>query len=173
MRNSWRASTDTKLFVPPKTLKDPSAPPQIEVRVKDPYRNQCAWTGSSFSQPNPAGQAIWTISSGLTTSPDRACVLVCIAPTTTLDPAAAVAPSGTYEVEVRNVGTAPCSVDAWIQRDDTPFGYPSDVYYRGQLGEVEAGGDLDVEGASFGRDQHQLVADQILAGVGLDQVLLR
>jgi hypothetical protein len=104
--------------------KDPSVPPQIEVRVKDPYGNQCPWTGGSFPLPNLASPVIWTISSGLTTSPDRACFLVWIAPTTTLDPAVTVAPSGTYEVGVRNVGTAPCSVDAWIQRDDTPFGYP-------------------------------------------------
>ena len=54
---------------------------------------------------------------------NRNMVLVAIAPTATLSSAAEVAPSGQWAIRVRNVG-ARATIDAWIQRDDTPYGYP-------------------------------------------------
>jgi hypothetical protein len=46
-----------------------------------------------------------------------------MAPTADLRKAPLTAPSGTWLIEMKNEGTA-TSVGAWIQRGDTPFGYP-------------------------------------------------
>ncbi|HUQ76784.1 MAG TPA: hypothetical protein VM183_18845 [Burkholderiales bacterium] len=52
----------------------------------------------------------------------RNMVLVAIAPTVSENAARAPAPAGTWSVEVQKDGKASW-VDAWIQRDDTAFGY--------------------------------------------------
>jgi hypothetical protein len=52
-------------------------------------------------------------------------ISVALAPTTSLDPATMpVAPSGTWQIAVENVGGAQVSIDSWIWRDHSPFGYP-------------------------------------------------
>jgi hypothetical protein len=56
----------------------------------------------------------------------RARFTVILKPTATLDPTVAIAPSGTWRVELHNVSlTSPDVIHAWIQRDDTPYGYPT------------------------------------------------
>jgi hypothetical protein len=44
-------------------------------------------------------------------------------PTASLKKYQRTVPSGTWRVEIRNLGGA-VTVDSWIQRGDTPFGYP-------------------------------------------------
>ncbi len=53
---------------------------------------------------------------------DRRMVLIAVAPTASLEKRA-LAPAGVWKVEVKST-TAVSGIDAWIQRDDSPFGYP-------------------------------------------------
>jgi hypothetical protein len=53
----------------------------------------------------------------------RDMLLVSVAETAAPEGETHVAPMGTWEIAVRNLGDA-TTVDAWVQRDDTPFGYP-------------------------------------------------
>jgi hypothetical protein len=56
---------------------------------------------------------------------DRATVRFWMAPTVTHHPERPVAPSGTWEVELRRAAAGRrFEVHAWIQRDDRPYGYP-------------------------------------------------
>ncbi|MGZ5150443.1 MAG: S8 family serine peptidase [Burkholderiales bacterium] len=55
---------------------------------------------------------------------DRDMVLVAIEPTVSFE-TRDVAPSGTWDVSIKNLNTSgTLDVDAWIQRDDTPFDFP-------------------------------------------------
>lgn len=64
----------------------------------------------SYSLPVPNGRGVF---------------LVALKPTTDLNPANALAPSGIWKVELKNRGLSGSDiVHAWIQRDDTPYGYP-------------------------------------------------
>lgn len=84
----------------------------------------------------------------------RAMIFIAVAPTATLHPTRNVAPSGTWKIRVRNRAANTVTVDAWIQRDDTPFGYPrrgrqsrftdSDYAYRD-----EAGRYVETDNASY------------------------
>jgi hypothetical protein len=55
---------------------------------------------------------------------NRNMIFVAVAPTVTLDPTRKVAPFGTWEVKVRKKKAGTALIDAWVQRDDTPYGYP-------------------------------------------------
>src|SRR3954469_15480117 len=51
-------------------------------------------------------------------------IFIAVAPTVTLHPTRDVAPGGTWKIRIRNRANKTATIDAWIQRDDTPFGYP-------------------------------------------------
>lgn len=53
----------------------------------------------------------------------RTLALIALAPTATNNPGREVTPSGVWEITLRNEGP-PADIEAWIQRDDTPYGYP-------------------------------------------------
>lgn len=50
-------------------------------------------------------------------------ILISLVPTAALDPTQAVAPSGVWLIEATDTNGSG-TVHAWIQRDDTPYGYP-------------------------------------------------
>lgn len=54
---------------------------------------------------------------------DRPMIQLSMAPTATLDPADELAPCGNWQVKIENISPE-ALIDAWIQRDDTPFGWP-------------------------------------------------
>lgn len=57
----------------------------------------------------------------------RPLIFIAVAPTATHHATRKLAPSGVWEIEVTNIGSAidPNNpIHAWIQRDDTPYGYP-------------------------------------------------
>lgn len=57
----------------------------------------------------------------------RPLIFIAVAPTATHHTTRKLAPSGVWEIEVTNIGSAidPNNpIHAWIQRDDTPYGYP-------------------------------------------------
>jgi hypothetical protein len=54
----------------------------------------------------------------------RSMILVALAPTSS-EPDRATASAGLWTINVQNKGKDSCKVDAWIQRDDTPPGFPT------------------------------------------------
>jgi hypothetical protein len=54
---------------------------------------------------------------------DKLMILVAIAPTMAFDGTRDVAPSGTWQIRIH--GAHEKTVDAWVQRDETPYGYPT------------------------------------------------
>jgi hypothetical protein len=56
-------------------------------------------------------------------SGDRPLIQVSVAATATLDPLKEIAPCGGWRIKIQNIGPE-ASIDAWIQRNDTPFGWP-------------------------------------------------
>lgn len=53
----------------------------------------------------------------------RRMILVAVAPTASLN-TRALAPSGHWQVSITSTAVVTGTIDAWIQRDDAPFGYP-------------------------------------------------
>ncbi|SAK48504.1 hypothetical protein AWB76_01210 [Caballeronia temeraria] len=51
-------------------------------------------------------------------------ILVAIAPTMTRDPARVPAPNGNWTIKLTNGGNADIEVQAWVQRNETPIGFP-------------------------------------------------
>jgi hypothetical protein len=54
----------------------------------------------------------------------RNMIFIALAPTATLDPVRKIAPSGIWKILLRKKNAGKALIDAWIQRDDTPYGYP-------------------------------------------------
>ena len=99
--------------------------PQVEVRVTTPTGVTSPWIapGGDWKWPSSTNvrfhaQSIYTFPPG-----GRPHILLSIAPTSQLSAAPQTAPSGTWRIEVRNNGRA-IKIDAWVQRGDTPPGYP-------------------------------------------------
>lgn len=74
----------------------------------------------------PGGHVLaWMIYQLMPWPTSRGRFFICLLPTRFLDPPAPVAPAGPWKVTIRNVSSGAIdSVHAWIQRDDTPVGYP-------------------------------------------------
>jgi hypothetical protein len=102
--------------------------PSCEVMVTTP-------TGAVTPQPiKPGEEWVWkdgnevlckvlyltTLAPGRT----RPMIFIALAPTFSVDGARKVAPSGTWTVKLKKKNSGSATVDAWIQRDDTPYGYP-------------------------------------------------
>jgi hypothetical protein len=106
-----------------------AAHPKVELTITTPTGivSPPVQEGTSWAwQPN--GQvlceAIYINAVGAGAPRNR--ILIALAPTTTLHPSRQVAPCGAWRISIRNPGPAPRikRIDAWIQRDDTPYGYP-------------------------------------------------
>ena len=50
-------------------------------------------------------------------------ISIYVAPTAQADPNPRIAACGTWLIELKNIGSE-VAVEAWVQRGDTPFGYP-------------------------------------------------
>jgi hypothetical protein len=100
-------------------------PPTVDFRVTTPTGVTSPWIGPGGNWPWPSlGNVRFYANYPIVPSGGRQQIVLTSAPTAALDPALTpVAPSGTWRVEVRYNG-APIVMHAWIQRGDTPFGYP-------------------------------------------------
>jgi hypothetical protein len=103
------------------------APPRVRVRVTSPAGDATPWIaeGGGYEWATP-GDVLCKLRyyTPLETG-TRGCIVVSLPPTASHDPELAVAPSGTWRIRVRNPGSAAIQdIDGWIQRDDTPYGYP-------------------------------------------------
>ncbi len=96
--------------------------------------NATAWLGETSGPPvqYPAIGNAWCQASYTFMPPptSRGVFEIFIQPTASLDfgpggPTVPISPSGIWTVEIENILLGPGeTVEAWIQRDDTPFGYP-------------------------------------------------
>jgi|GEM_PF-292974 len=55
---------------------------------------------------------------------DRHMILIALAPTITDDPERDAAPGAAWEIWLANDGDAPLELNAWVQRNETAYGYP-------------------------------------------------
>ena len=125
---SWRVQPDDRagssmeIWLPFPTT---TPPPTVDLRVTTPTGVTSPWIGPGGNWPWPSlGNVRFYANYPIALPGSRQQIVLTVAPTAALDPALTpVAPSGTWRVEVRYNG-APMVMHAWIQRGDTPFGYP-------------------------------------------------
>ena len=55
---------------------------------------------------------------------NRPMIFFAVAPTATTETGRETAPAGSWQIKVTNDDCPRIDIDAWIQRDDTPYGYP-------------------------------------------------
>jgi len=126
----WRVLPDdltpsfVEIWLPDQNGKSPAC----EVLVTTP-------TGDVSPMPiRPGDEWVWMEGTDVlckvlylnTTAPGRKrdMVFIALAPTATLDPQRKVAPFGTWTIKITSDDAGPVDIDAWVQRDDTPYGYP-------------------------------------------------
>jgi hypothetical protein len=117
-----RAGSSMEIWLPFPTT---TPPPTVDLRVTTPTGVTSPWIGPGGNWPWPSlGNVRFYANYPIAPPGSRQQIVLTVAPTAALDPALTpVAPSGTWRVEVRYNG-APIVMHAWIQRGDTPFGYP-------------------------------------------------
>ncbi len=102
----------------------------VEVMPPNTTTRQPITIGSAWTWPN-ATEPVCTVvfptfnanSSGMPAISQRRVIVVCVAPTAALE-TRALATAGLWRVVVRSTAAVAGNIDAWIERDDSPFGYP-------------------------------------------------
>jgi len=125
---SWRVQPDNKagsfmeIWLPSLTAVG-HVRPQVEMRITTPTRERSGWIGPGqrWHWPNDGDVRFRAVN--YNPSGRRPRLFLAMAPTSDLSMPPRTAPAGTWLVEVRNAG-GDVAVEAWIQRGDTPFGYP-------------------------------------------------
>lgn len=126
-RLRWRVQPDDKansfmeLWLPKQATE--KSQPEIAIRITTPTNQRSPWIGANQNWQ-------WRISGQLrffgkyyTAVGERSQIFLAMAPTADLAMPSLTAPSGTWLIELKNKGAA-TTVDVWVQRGDTPFGYP-------------------------------------------------
>ena len=98
--------------------------PQVEVRITTPDGAMSPWIGpgADWSWPSPGNVRFYATYIDPFPPGSRPHILCAMAPTAQVSTVPRTAPSGTWRIEVKNNGRA-ITVDAWVQRGDTPPGY--------------------------------------------------
>jgi hypothetical protein len=120
-----RTPSSMEIWLPPAAASGPG----IEVQVRDPNGTLTPVVARGGLFPPPAQQpAPCTIDYRSVPVPggrERIVLLLLpTAPVEPLNPNEPVAPAGNWQVTLRNRGVAPLDAHVWIQRDDSPVGYP-------------------------------------------------
>ena len=124
----WRVMPEclTPSFVEIWLTADNGAP-QVEVAIVPPG-------GASSTQIGQGNVGTWTLDGerlctvvhrGPGARGDMPMILVALAPTMTRDPARRTAPNGNWMIEVTNAGPGNVTVQTWVQRNETPAGFPA------------------------------------------------
>jgi Subtilase family len=101
-----------------------SIAPRLAIQVTPPGGDASPWINEGDTYTWQHGDRVLCEAIYSDKAPgSRSRVLIALAETSRREPEPAVAPAGTWQVRVRNAGPA-ATIDAWIQRDDTPYGYP-------------------------------------------------
>jgi hypothetical protein len=127
----WRVQPDDRtesfleIWYPDRDSGNGSA--ALEIRITTPTGDPTPFFSETSSYAwTPAGAVVGSAGFYPSVVPGG-CKLIklSLAPTADPDGALPLAPAGVWKVEVRNAGKAQVTdIHAWIQRDDTPFGYP-------------------------------------------------
>ncbi len=128
----WRVQPDDRtpsfLEIWPRPATRDGTAPALEVSLQAPDGSTVAAVTRGASRQWPlSGPPLASIEYRVPgpLGPHRDMILVTLAPTATLSAGDGVAPAGTWKVLVRNADPAkPADIEAWIQRDDTPYGWP-------------------------------------------------
>lgn len=122
----WRIQPDNKalsfmeIWLP--ELAMDGARPRVEVRLTSPTGERSDWVKPGKVWPALGTNNVrFSVKSVIATA--RPWILLSVAPTITMMPGTPTAPSGTWLVEIKNKRGA-VTTDAWVQRGDTPPGYP-------------------------------------------------
>lgn len=123
----WRVQPDDKAcsfmecWLPARATM--TSRPDIAVRITTPTNERSPWIrGGQSWEWRVSGQTRF-LATYDTMVGERSRIFLAMAPTAELRSPPRTAPSGTWLVELKNEGAA-TTVDAWIQRGDTPLGYP-------------------------------------------------
>jgi hypothetical protein len=95
----------------------------VAIRITTPTGDSSPWIQPGGDWPWPSSADVRFDAHYYDPAGGRPWIRLAMAPTTELSPNPRTAPSGTWLIEVLNKGGA-ITVDAWVQRGDTPFGYP-------------------------------------------------
>jgi hypothetical protein len=102
-------------------------PNRLRLRITPPGGPTSAWIGENGAPIEwPPGNPVYRANFRFDPPPlDRGAFTVVISPTASLDPNERLAPAGTWRIDLENLGLAPNDVvHAWIERDETVYGYP-------------------------------------------------
>lgn len=123
----WRVHPDNKavsfiqIWLP---LEAPDGTrPQIAVRLVAPNGEKSDLVNPGDVWPSMGSPNVRFRVRSISLAGERPHIVLALAPTTTMTAGVPTAPSGTWNVEIYNLGSA-FAVEAWVQRGDTPFGYP-------------------------------------------------
>jgi hypothetical protein len=96
---------------------------KVAIRITTPTGESSPWIQPGGTWPWPSSADVRFHAHYFDPMGGRPSILLSMAPTADLSANPRTAPSGTWLVEIMNKGGA-ITVDAWVQRGDTPFGYP-------------------------------------------------
>lgn len=116
-----RAASFMELWLPELTAE--KSRPEIAIRVTTPAHERSEWLVANQTWRWPLSGAVRFRATYVAAAGERPYVFLAMAPTADLRAGPLTAPSGTWLIEIKNIGAA-TRLDAWIQRGDTPFGYP-------------------------------------------------
>ncbi len=123
----WRIQPDDKaesavdVWLPELTAAQQR--PRIQVRLTSPTGEVTPWvTPGNIFPPPTLGTSRYQVQN-IDTGFGRPQISIYVAPTAQADPNPRIAACGTWLIELKNIGSA-VAIEAWVQRGDTPFGYP-------------------------------------------------
>jgi hypothetical protein len=124
---NWRIQPDDKAnsFVEiwlPEFAVDGTRP-RVDVRLTTPTGEVTPWVQPGHRFPPPLTPSARYLVQSFDPAGERPRIIIAVASTASPGSNPHNAPSGTWLIEVRNEG-AEMTAEAWVQRGDTPFGYP-------------------------------------------------
>ncbi len=127
----WRVPPDDltesflEIWLPSAIVGGPPYPFRVRVQVTTPTGDVSGWItrGGEWNWQPASDVLCQVVYQDAVAILNRDRITIQLAPTSTQDPALDVAPSGPWQILVENLGD-PVDMVAWIQRDDTPYGYP-------------------------------------------------
>jgi len=123
----WRVPPDcvTPSFV--EIWLDPEqGDPQVQVKIEPPGGEASPWIslGNVAKLTGDEDTLCTVVHRGRGAKGEANMILVALAPTVTRDGERKVAPSGNWIIWLKNTASARLTVDAWVQRNETPDGFP-------------------------------------------------